>query len=121
MKFHPGGVDASDVDGALFRRKRDESIGTFSGNSNQHLNQGCERDGTEPSEVEVVSNNGRVCAGDQEGIHDVVDITEPSQLRSIAEQLNLLSFNREFHKPPEEAVPRMLDDLARTVRIHHAQ
>ncbi len=56
-------------------------------------------------------------AGPKERVGGIVDVHEVAKLRTVAEDLNLATLDREPDEPPDEALAAVLHQLARTVDV----
>src|SRR6185436_17113435 len=93
-------IEAADVDGAFFRRPFDEAVASRPGELDQHFDEIAMRDVLVTADVERFAVHRIVRAGDEKRLDGVFNVHEVANLRTVAEDLNLLIFE---HQPDEPA------------------
>src|SRR5688500_16048751 len=76
MKLHPGGVDATDIDGFLVVGEWNDLVRTRSGCLQQQFDEVLQRDGLRSSKIEVIARYLPIRGRNQQCVNDIFNMVE---------------------------------------------
>ena len=120
-EFRRIGVEAADVDPFLVSRPLDERDRPAAGHAHEELRELTVADRLVSSDVEHITIAHVRGAGPQERVRGIVDVDEIAQLRSVAEDLDLTTLERQSDEPADESLAVVFDQLPRPVDVRQAQ
>jgi len=121
VKFRPRTVNASNVDGLLFRWEWNDAICAAARDFEQDLDEMFQRKGFNAAQIKSFTSPISHRSGNHQSAGNIVNIVKASKLLSVAEDLNFFAVDGLAYKPSGEALPRVTHELPRTESVDQPQ